>query len=141
MHLDLVTGPVHLDQRQAGASGWPRPGTGARRTRNSPSPGGSLTARACSRNSSTAIGSGEKNAHRLNRCSASGVSSAVDMVQVAETEAGNSGSCSLSSRWAFSVEPAEVVVDALAGLGQVGRGVLDGDGQMTQGGSASRPAS
>ena len=69
--------------------------------RNSPSPGGWLTARAFSSSSSPAIGSGEKNAHRLNRCSASGVSSAVDMVQVCETATGSSGSCSLSSRCAF----------------------------------------
>ena len=87
---------------------------------------------ACSRNNSTAIGSGEKNAQRLNRCSASGVSSAVDIVQVAETDAGNLRELLAEQPVGVLREPGEVVVDALAGLGQVGGGVLDGDGQMTQ---------
>ena len=47
---------------------------------------------------------GEKNAHRLNKCSASGVRSVMDIAQVPEMGAGRSGSpgCSLSSWSAFS---------------------------------------
>jgi hypothetical protein len=47
------------------------------------------------------MGSGEKNAQRLNRCSASSVSNAVDIAQVADT-AGKSRAGSLSRRWAFA---------------------------------------
>src|SRR5436190_21542790 len=70
--------------------------------RNSRKPGGPLMAFAGPGNNSAAIGSGEKDAHRLKRCSASGLSLAVDIVMVAETDAGKSVRCSLSRLWAFS---------------------------------------
>src|SRR6185437_2339044 len=56
------------------------------------------------RNSSAEIGSGEKNAQRLKRCSASSVSSAVEVAHVPETGGGSSPSpcSSLRSWWAFS---------------------------------------
>ena len=47
-------------------------------------------------------------------------------------------SCSLSSRWAFSVEPGQVVLDALAGFREVRRGVLDRDGQVAERGGEPR---
>ncbi len=86
------------------------------------------------RKSSVAIGSGEKNEHRLNRCSASAVSSVIDIAQVPETGAESSESvgCSLSSWWAFSGNRARYSSTLWPSFREVRGRVLDGDGQVAE---------
>ena len=98
MHLDQVPGTVDLRQGQpvqlACCGAEP-----LRRGEELPQSGWMVDARGVLQEELGGDRLGEKNAHKLNRCSASGVRSVVDIAQVPEMWAGRSGSpgCSLSS--------------------------------------------
>ena len=133
VHLNHVPGGVNLRQGQP-VQLTLRGAEARREDRNSAKPGGSSMPVVSCRKSLAAIGSGEKNAHRLNRCFASAVSTSFDNAQVPETWAcGSDVSVLLPEQvWAFCGEPREVFVDASLGLGEICGGMVDSDGQIAK---------